>query len=157
MHPDTKELKVAIQAFVKTNCTFVCEIPSYFGVEGILRESGILSPYSYCNLRILNSLDLASAERQLKTICVEVKPLFHNIHNILHQEAQEVLVFMLSDHNRHHEEFVPYSLPLGYVMKGKHLSNNELHFLVDKYRRKLKKREYLSCVKFMVANSKICV
>ena len=118
LHPDTKELKVAIQAFVKTNCTFVCEIPSYFGVEGSLRESEILSPYSYCNLRILNSLDLASAERQLKTICVEAKPLFHNIHNTLRQEAQEVLVFMLSDHNRHHEEFVPYSLPLGYAMKG---------------------------------------
>ena len=53
---------------------------------------------------------------------------------------QEVLVFMLSDHNRHHEEFVPYSLPLGYAMKGKHLSNNELRFLVDECRRKLKER-----------------
>ena len=51
-----------------------------------------------------------------------------------------MLVFMLSDHNRHHEEFVPYSLPLGYAMKGKHLSNNELRFLVDECRRKLKER-----------------
>ena len=100
LHPDTKELKVAIQAFVKKNCTFVCEIPSYFGVEGILRESEILSPYSYCNLRNPNSLDLASAERQLRTICVEAKPLFQDIHNTLRQEAQEVLVFMLSDHKR---------------------------------------------------------
>ena len=140
LHPDTKKLKVSIQAFVQTNCTFVCEIPSYFGVEGILRESEILSPYSYCNLRIPNSLDLASAERQLKTICVEVKPLFQDIQNTLCQEVQEVLVFMLSDHNRHHEEFVPYSLPLGYAMKGKHLSNNELCFLVDECRRKLKER-----------------
>ena len=140
LHPDRKELKVAIQAFVKTNCTFVCEIPSYFGVGGILRESEILSPYSYCSLRIPNSLDLASTKRQLKTICVEAKPLFQDIHNTLCQEAQEVLVFMLSDHNRHHEEFVPYSLPLGYAMKGKHLSNNELRFLVDECRRKLKER-----------------
>ena len=40
----------------------------------------------------------------------------------------------------HHEEFVPYSLPLGYAMKGKHLSNNELCFLIDECRRKLKER-----------------
>ena len=44
---------------------------------------------------------------------------------------------MLSDHNRHHEEFVPYSLPLGYAMKGKHLSNKDLRFLVDHCRNKL--------------------
>ena len=57
LHPDTKDMKLTIQTFVKTNCTFICEIPSYFGVEGILRESEILSPYSYCNLRNPNSLD----------------------------------------------------------------------------------------------------
>ena len=44
---------------------------------------------------------------------------------------------MLSDHNRHHKEFIPYSQPLGYAMKGKHLNNKELCFLVDNCRDEL--------------------
>ena len=68
---------------------------------------------------------------QCKEICFEGKPLFQSVHNTLRQEVQEVLVFMLSDHNRQHDEYLPYSMPLGYAMKGKTLKNNELRFLID--------------------------
>ena len=78
---------------------------------------------------------------QCKAICFEGKPLFQSGHNTLHQEAQEVLVFMLSDHNRQHDEYVPYLMPLGYAMKGKTLKNNELHFLIDHCRDELKEKK----------------
>ena len=79
--------------------------------------------------------------RQCKAICFEGKPLFQSIHNTLHQEAQEVLVFMLSDHNRQHDEYLPYSMPLGYAMKGKTLKNNKLRFLIDHCRDELKEKK----------------
>ena len=79
--------------------------------------------------------------RQCKAICFEGKPLFQSVHNTLRQEAQEVLVFMLSDHNRQHDEYVPYSMPLGYAMKGKTLKNNELCFLIDHCRDELKEKK----------------
>ena len=140
LHPETKSLKEDVCTFIRTCCTFLCEIPSLFGVEGALRQSEILSPYSICDTRDECTVDINMIERKCATICLEAKPLFKDIHNTLHQEAQEVLVFMLSDHNRHHEEFIPYSLPLGYAMKGKNLSNNELRHLIDHCRDTLKNR-----------------
>ena len=137
LHSDTKALKSEISTFVTTHCTFICEIPATFGVETVLRESSILSPYSFCELRGKTTIYHESIEKGCKFISIQAKPLFNDIHNMLRQEAQEVLVFMLSDHNRHHQEFIPYSLPLGYAMKGKNMSNKDLCYLADKCRNKL--------------------
>ena len=52
-----------------------------------------------------------------------------------------MLVFMLSDHNRQHDEYLPYSMPLGYAIKGKTLKNNKLHFLIDHCRDELKEKK----------------
>ena len=140
LHPDTKALKSAISTFMTTHCTFICEIPATFGVKTALRESSILSPYSFCKLREKMTINCESIEKDCKFISIQAKPLFNDIHNMLRQEAQEVLVFMLSDHNRHHQEFIPYSLPLGYAMKGKNMSNKDLRYLVDKCRNKLREK-----------------
>ena len=143
LHPDTKALKVEISTFVMTHCTFICEIPATFGVETPLRESSIISPYSFCKVRKRNTINHASIEKDSKVIAIEAKPLFNDIHNTLCQEAPEVLVFMLSDHNRHHHEFFPYSLPLGYAMKGKNMSNKDHRYLDDKCRNKLHENNIL--------------
>ena len=83
-----------------------------------LKGSEFISPYNVCDIRNFPQVDCHAIEHQSESIAFEGKPLFEMIHNTLRQEAQEVLVFMISDHNRHHEEFIPYSLPLGYAMKG---------------------------------------
>ena len=126
-----------IKEYTHTHCTFVCEIPSFRAIEGVLKEGEIISPYSVCDVRSPQCLDTAEIQTQCQTIAFEGKPLFETVHNTLRQEAQEVLVFMLSDHNCHHEEFIPYSLPLGYAMKGKHLNNKELRFLINNCRDEL--------------------
>ena len=130
LHPDTKELKQLVSSFIEKNCVFLCEVPSFRCVESVLRESTFLSPHSFCSVRREEKLDIDNLQRQSKVITYECVPLFETIHNTLRQEAQEVVVFMLSDHNRHHEEFIPYSLPLGYAMKGKSLSNSEVRHLI---------------------------
>ena len=138
LHPEMKALKSHITKFISTHCSFVCEIPSYFGLETALRESSIISPYSFCSLREKQIINENTIKKECKIICVKSKPLFNDIHNTLCQEAQEVLVFMLSKHNCHHEQFIPYSLPLGYMMKGKNMSNNDLRYLVNRCRNTLK-------------------
>ena len=140
LHPNTKALKSEISTFMMTHCTFICEIPATFGVQTALRESSILSLYSFCELREKTTINRESIEKDCKFISIQAKPLFNDIHNTLRQGAQEVLVFMLSDHNRHHQEFIPYSLPLGYAMKGKNMSNKDLRYLVDKCRNKLQEK-----------------
>ena len=51
LHLETKALKSHITKFISTHCSFVCEIPSYFGLETALRESSIISPYSFFQLK----------------------------------------------------------------------------------------------------------
>ena len=140
LHPQTKELKEDIRKYVSTKCVFICEVPSFRGVETVLRQSEVLSPHSFCSTREREDVDIDLVQRQSKVITFDCLPLFESIHNTLRQEAQEVLVFMLSDHNRHHEEFIPYSLPLGYAMKGKSLSNAELRHLIGRARKELARR-----------------
>ena len=140
LHPETKNLKALIKEFTEKKCTFICEVPSFRGVEGPLRESSFLSPHSFCEVRRDVPVVFPDLERLSKVITFDCIPLFEFIHNTLRQEAQEVLVFMLSDHNRHHEEFLPYSVPLGYAMKGKSLSNRELRYLINTTRNELSRR-----------------
>ena len=137
LHPMTQNLWKKVNAYINTHCTFVCEIPSFHGIEGVLQESEFISPYNVCDIRNFPQVDCHAIEHQSESIAFEGKSLLETIHNTLRQEAQEVLVFMISDHNRHHEESIPYSLPLGYAMKGKHLNNSELRFLVNHCRDKL--------------------
>ena len=141
LHTETKQLREMISKYTESNCTFVCEIPSFRGVQGILHKNEILSPLSYCDIRDKCNIKMEEINRQCKAICFEGKPLFQSVHNTLRQEAQEALVFMLSDHNRQHDEYVPYSMPLGYAMKGKTLKNNELSFLIDHCRDELKEKK----------------
>ena len=137
LHPMTQTLRKMVNDYTDIHCTFLCEIPSFRGIEGVLRQSEFISPYSVCDIRDNPEVDCDDIEHQSESISFEGKPLFETIHNTLRQEAQEVLVFMISNHNCHHEEFIPYSLPLGYAMKGKHLNNSELRFLVNHCREKL--------------------
>ena len=136
----TQNLRKKVNDYINTHCTFVCEIPSFRGIEGVLQESEFISHYNVCDIRNFPQVDCHAIEHQSESIAFEGKSLFETIHKTLRQEAQEVLVFMISDHNHHHKEFIPYSLPLGYAMKGKHLNNSDLRFLVNHCRDKLQER-----------------
>ena len=50
LHTEMKELCKMTSKYTESHCTFVCEILSFRGVEGTLRESEILSPLSYCDV-----------------------------------------------------------------------------------------------------------
>ena len=141
LHKETNSLRLMLHSYTKTHCTLLAEITSFHGVETALREGEIISPYNACDMRPVVNLDIENIQQLSHGIGFEAKTLFEDIHNTLRQEAQEVLVFMLSDHNRHHEEFIQYSLPLGYTMKGKTLKNAELRFLVNHCRNRLNELE----------------
>ena len=69
LHTETKQLREMISKYTESNCTFVCEIPSFRGVEGTLRESEILSPLSYCDVRDKCNIQMEEINRQRKAIC----------------------------------------------------------------------------------------
>ena len=129
-----------------------------FGIETALHESTIISPFSFCDVRDKQIINMEIIEKESKFITLEAKPLFNEFHNMLCQEAQEVLFFMLSDDNRHHQECVPYSLPLGYTMKGENMANKDVQFLVDKCRDKLKDKHIpIQCEIYDSQQQNICM
>ena len=77
LHPQTSNLREMIKQYTHTHCTFVCEIPSFRGIEGVLKEGEIISPYSVCDVRSPQHLDAAEIQTQCQTIAFEGKPLLY--------------------------------------------------------------------------------
>ena len=47
---------------------------------------------------------------------------------------------MITDKDRKQEHNIPYSFPVAYALKGSSMSNDHLHFMVDKVRNELRNR-----------------
>ena len=47
-----------------------------------------------------------------------------------------------ADKDRNQNKHVPYSYPVAYALKGSSMSNCDLHFMVNKLRNELKKKEH---------------
>ena len=71
-------------------------------------------------------------------LCDESTNLFPHIHDVLRSQATELLVFMINDKHRLQTDNIPNSIPLGYALKGRCLSNADLHHLINTVRNKLK-------------------
>ena len=55
--------------------------------------------------------------------------------------ARELGTFILNDKDRFHSDKIPNLAPMAYTMKGKSLSTEDLHYLVDSCRDELQKRK----------------
>ena len=74
-------------------------------------------------------------------LCDESRNLFQRIHNVLRSQATELLVFMINNKDRLQTDDVLNSMPLGYALKGRCLSNADLHHLINTVRNKLKEHK----------------
>ena len=70
-------------------------------------------------------------------LCDESRNLLQHIHDVLRLQATELLVFMINDKDRLQTD-VLNSMPLGYALKGRCLSNADLHHLINTVRNRLK-------------------
>ena len=71
-------------------------------------------------------------------LCDESRNLFQRIHDVLRLQATELLVFLINDKDRLHTDDVPNSMPLGYALKGRCLSNADLCHHINTVRNRLK-------------------
>ena len=98
------------------------------------------SPYSPAPGRhsILKTNERITQENFL--LNADAKGAFKQCHKVLWDPGKELLVFMLTDKDRKQSRNVPYSYTVAYALKGNSMTNNHLHFLVDKVRNELKLR-----------------
>ena len=75
-----------------------------------------------------------------KNLSLSAKVAFEECHEVLRDPGKELVVFMITDKDRKQENNVPYSFPVAYALKGSSMSNQHLHFMVDRVRNELRTR-----------------
>ena len=91
-----------------------------------------ISPYQTANCFKESNLDLPCLDCTAQIISEESCLVFKRIHEVLHVQATELGMFMICCKDRLQTGGAPNSLPLGYGMKGKSLSNSQLRFMINK-------------------------
>ena len=141
LHPAIKELKLAISKRKKTSSKILCEVPTVTREYGnITIAPDFSSPYSPAPGRIHIEATLESVTTASKNLSLSSKAAFEECHEVLRDPGKELVVLMITDKDRKQEHNVPYSFPVAYALKGSSMSNDHLHFMVDKVRNELQKR-----------------
>ena len=136
----SKLLKKEMDTFVRTHTKFVAEVPSFRGETVISMPANYISPYiSLPNISSL-TLDAGLLIKSNSIIAEEAALIFSRIHEVLHVQACEVVVFMICCKDRIQDGIVPNTIPLAYALKGKSLSNVQLHYMINKLRNILKEK-----------------
>ena len=141
IHKSCKILKAKMESFIKTHTRLICEVPSLRGELVVELPPVFLSPYALTLPFIVEPLRLKEINRDIIMLCDESRNLFQRIHDVLRSQASELLVFMINDKDRLQTDDVPNSMPLGYALKGRCLSNADLHHLINTVRNKLKEHK----------------
>ena len=141
-NPQSKLLKAALKNFIETKTRFLYEIPAmqgFYGEGKISKEW--LSPYAVTKLDNIGiERDNDELDFEMKICAEEAKSIISDGYQVLRSLAREVMVFMLVDKDRIHDNYVSYAMPIAYVMKGASMSNDQLRFILDKIRNELNKR-----------------
>ena len=88
----------------------------------------------------LRTVQHENVDFQVAVITSEGEKFFSHAHTVLHNQATEVVVFMLTNKDRIQEETTPYSFPVAYAMKGPSMSNDDLRYMVSVVHAELRKR-----------------
>ena len=83
------------------------------------------SPCAFTSPFIVEPLGLKEISRDIIMLCNKSRNLFQHIHDVLRSQATELLVFMINDKDRFQTDDVPNSMPFGYALKGRCLSNGK--------------------------------
>ena len=141
VHPNNLNLHLHINQFIQTNCVLLAEVPTITAVYGnVYLDPNFSSPFSPNCGRNSTNPEKELVTNMNKFISIDAKSAFTSCHEVLHTPAKELLVFMLTNKDRKQNKHVPYSYPVAYALKGSSMSNCDLHFMVNKLRNELKKR-----------------
>ena len=112
----SKELRCKTIEFTDTSCKFLGEFPS------VKNSDQAIDPSNENESRV----DVEDVLKDIRGL----KRWFENAHELTRKEATEILVFMLSDLDRHFNLEKENALPIAYAMKGPSL-NNEVRNMTD--------------------------
>ena len=121
-----------LSAFSQTNSSFLCEAPLLFSEYGSLKiDQEVESPYAVTTNIEETEIDYEHVNKLVRLAATEAITFFHQAHNVLWNQAHEVLVFMITEKDRLQQDSIPYAYPVVYTLKGSSMGNADLRFMVS--------------------------
>ena len=138
LHPSTESNKELIGKYLATHTSFFLECATCKGEYGdLIASKEYPSAYAVMPNSNLTSVIHGDVDFQVAVVTSEGEKFFNCAHNILRNQATEVVVFMLTNKDRIQTETTPYSFPVAYAMKGASMSNDDLRYMVSVVRGEL--------------------
>ena len=142
LHPTTRDLWHMLSAFSQTNSIFMCEVPLLFGEYGSLKiDQEVESPNAVTTNVEETEIDYELVNNLVRLAATEATTFFHQAHNVLRNQAHEVLVFMITEKDRLQQDCIPYAYPVAYALKGSSMGNADLRFMVSEVRAECNRRK----------------
>ena len=99
-----------------------------------------ISPYAPLNIPTPNVLDFMFVMELSWIVVQEYNLLFTKIHEVMREQSNELIMFVINDKDQMQTSDSPTSAPLGFALKGFCLSNKQLCHLINTMQDECKKR-----------------
>ena len=141
LHHLCKSLKVDLVNFVDTHTRCIGEYPSLCGELVINLPQVYLSPYAEIPNLDENLMDVQDVMESTRIHTEECSLLFRRMHEVMREQACELIMFIISDKDHLQDDLSPTSGPVAYALKGSCLTNRQLWHLIDTVRDECRRRE----------------
>ena len=118
-----------LKKYTHQKCQFVAELPAVT-CDDTDRRGGF-GPSAYASLRYCTLPEMHMDNTSGKTICDIARKCFKKTHDILREQAVEVLVFIASNLDRQHSNLHPLHIPVAYALKGPSLQTEVMRKMLD--------------------------
>lgn len=114
---NTKTIKKTLEQYSQTKIRLLAEIPSVKLSEGTVLDSNNSMPY-YCIVSSeMNACWTESLVDDLQVVLSQSEDCLRTAYQLSRNKANEVLVWVLSNKNRHWSPELPNSVPVAYGLK----------------------------------------
>ena len=146
LHNASKSLKVDLVNFMDTHTRCIGEFPSLYGKLVISLSKEYFLPYTAIPNLDENTADVQHVMESTRIHTEECSFLFKRLHEVMREQACELIMFIISDKDHLQDDLSPTSGPVAFALKGSCLLNKQLHHLIDTVRDEMKTNTYIGGV-----------
>ena len=141
LHHAFKSLKVDLINFVDTHTRCIGEFPSLHGELVFSLPKEYFLPYVTIQNLDENTVNVQHVTESTRIHTEECSLLFKRMHEVMREQACELIMFVISDKDHLQDDLSPTSGPVAFALKGSCLSNKQLCHLIATVRDECKRRQ----------------
>ena len=126
LKPAIKGLKEKIQIFKSTHVRLLAELPSVKMTENVFFVQDDGSPYYTTTKRHVQGKELTTILNDMQVTMNESEECIRTGHQLCRRKATEVMVWVISNKDRHWSQDLPNSVPVAYGLKDYKFTSNML-------------------------------